>query len=57
MSISVSSSSSSSIGIIERYEDIVASSAMVQSLPTSTKNKIIIRNNNLELAFKRRMMF
>jgi hypothetical protein len=36
---------------------MMASSAMVQSLLASTKNKIIVQNNNLGLAFEKWMMF
>jgi hypothetical protein len=35
----------------------MASSVTVQSLHASTKNKMVIENNNLGLVFKRRMMF
>jgi hypothetical protein len=40
----------------EKNEDKMASSTMVQSLLALTKNKTIVQNNNLGLAFERRMM-
>jgi hypothetical protein len=39
-----------------RNEDVVASSTMVQSLPMSIENKIVVQNNNLGLPFKKKMM-
>jgi hypothetical protein len=39
-----------------RNENVVASSAMVQSLSMLIENKIVIQNNNLGLAFQRKMM-
>jgi hypothetical protein len=55
-SIGASSSSSSYIDVTERDEDKMASSTMVQSLLASTKNKTIVQNNNLGLAFERKMI-
>jgi hypothetical protein len=57
MPIDISSNSSSYIGATKWDENILASSAMVQSLLAAIKNKIVIQNNNLGLAFERRMMF
>jgi hypothetical protein len=57
MLIDASSSSSSCTSATEKDEDIMASSAMVQSLLASIENKIIVQNNNLGLAFERRMIF
>jgi hypothetical protein len=56
MSIGVFSNSSSYISVIERDEDKMTSSTMVQSLLASTKNKTIVQNNNRGLAFERRMI-
>jgi hypothetical protein len=41
----------------ERDEDVMASFIMVRSLLVSTENKMIIKQNNLGLAFEIRMMF
>jgi len=57
MSIGDSLSFSFSINITKRDENMMASSAMVQSLLASTKNKIVVQNNNLGLAFEKWMMF
>jgi len=56
MSIGVFSNSSSYISVIERDEDKMTSSTMVQSLLASTKNKTIVQNNNRGLAFEKRMI-
>jgi hypothetical protein len=45
---------SSSIGTTKRDEDVMASSAMVQSLLVSTENKTIIQTTTLDLNLKKR---
>jgi hypothetical protein len=43
--------------VIEGFEDVVASFAMIRFLHASTKNKRITKTTNLVFAFKRGFMF